>query len=441
MEALVVLALVLLNGLFAMSEVALLTARRSKLNQLAHDGDALAAAALRLAADPTRFLSTIQIGITSVSILNGIIGEAVFSADVAAWLRERFRMEEKTSAIAATALVVIGITYVSIVAGELVPKRLGQHNAVGIARLAAWPMLALAKISAPFVWLLSRSTNAILNPLLRLAAWRRRGEVAGEMTPEEIRTLLLEYSNILPKKHLSILSNLFDVGEVTVQDIMVPRARIESVCLEEGMDTVIRQLVTAHHMRIPVYRNHEGELAGVLHLRKVLAALPTRTLDEETLVEWLDDPYYVPASTSALTQLAYFQENREHIALVVDEYGEVMGLVTVEDIVEEIIGKFTTTLPAAAPPLSWEPDGSATADGSLPVREVNRALGLELPTDGPKTLSGLIVEHLQEIPEADVSIKIGAVPMEIVHAQGRTIKSVRIFRPVVEMESAEASGS
>jgi Mg2+/Co2+ transporter CorB len=179
----------------------------------------------------------------------------------------------------------------------------------------------------------------------------------------------------------------------------------------------------------------------VLHLRKVLAALPTRTLDEKTLVEWLDDPYYIPATTSALTQLAYFQENRESIALVVDEYGEVMGLVALEDILEEIIGKFTTTLPAAARPLSWEPDGSATADGSLAVREVNRALDLDLPTDGPKTLSGLIVEHLQEIPEADVSIKIGPVPMEIVHAQGRTIKSVRIFRPAPEVESAEASGA
>jgi Mg2+/Co2+ transporter CorB len=224
-----------------------------------------------------------------------------------------------------------------------------------------------------------------------------------------------------------------------VQDIMTPRARIESVCLEDGIDVVMRKLVTSYHMRLPVYRNHEGDLAGVLHLRKVLPALPTRTLDEETLLELLDEPYFVPAGTSVLTQMQYFQENREHIALVVDEYGEVMGLVALEDIIEEIIGKFTTTLPAAAP-LSWEDDGSATADGAMAVREVNRALGLDLPTDGPKTLSGLIVEHLQDIPEADVSIKIGEVPMEIVHAQGRTIKTVRIFRPIEQVESTEASG-
>ena len=138
--------------------------------------------------------------------------------------------------------------------------------------------------------------------------------------------------------------------------------------------------------------------------------------------------------------MQYFQENRERVALVVDEYGEVMGLVTLEDIIEEMIGKFTSTLPSAAP-LAWEDGGSATADGAMPVREVNRALGLELPTDGPKTLSGLIVEHLQDLPEADVSIKIGEVPMEIVHAHGRTIKTVRIFRPVERAENAETSDS
>jgi len=439
MEAFILLGLILLNGLFAMSEVALLTVRRSRLEQLTQEGDRMAAAALRLAKDPTRFLSTIQIGITSVGILNGIIGEAIFSASLAQWLQDQLRLDTGTAGFAATALVVIGITYFTIVAGELVPKRLGQHNAEGIARVVAWPMLGLAKISAPFVSLLTVSTNAILNPLLDLFGMRR-GETDTEMSPEEIRTILLEYSNLMPKKHVSILSNLFDLGSVSVQDIMVPRAKIESVCLEDGMETVSRQLATSNHMRLPVYRDHEGNLAGVLHLRKILSALHAGQLDEAALTEVLDDPYYVPASTSALAQMQYFQENRERVALVVDEYGEVMGLVTLEDIIEEVIGKFTTTLPSAAP-LAWEEDGSATADGAMPVREVNRALGLELPTDGPKTLSGLIVEHLQDLPEADVSIKIGEVPMGIVHAQGRTIKTVRIFRPVVQAENAETSNS
>jgi Mg2+/Co2+ transporter CorB len=428
----------LLNGLFAMSEIALLTARKPHLQALAKQGDRLAAAAIRLAEHPTRFLSTIQIGITSIGILNGIIGEAFFAPAVSAWLQAALGLELKTASVMATALLVIGITYLSIIAGELVPKRLGQHYAIGIARLAAYPMLWLARASAPFVHLLSVSTDAVLKPMLRLLRLHG-GDPEGEMSPEEVRMILLEYSNFMPKKHVSILMNLFDVGAVTVQDIMVPRARIESVKLDDDMEAIVRQLVTSYHQRLPVFRSALGEVVGVLYLKKVLAALPTRTLDKPTLESMLDDPYFVPATTPVLAQMQYFQENQERIALVVDEYGELMGLVTLEDLIEEIIGKFTTSLPSAGLALAWDPSGAATAEGTTPVREVNRALGLSLPTDGPKTLNGLIVEHLQDIPEADVSIKIGKVPMEIVHAQGRTIKTVRIFKPVEIVENTDAS--
>ena len=438
MEFLILLGLILVNGLFAMSEVALLTARKPHLQALAKQGDRLAAAAIRLAEHPTRFLSTIQIGITSIGILNGIIGEAFFAPTVSAWLQEALGLEPKTASVLATAVLVIGITYLSIVAGELVPKRLGQHYAIGIARLAAYPMLWLARASAPFVHLLSASTDAVLKPLLTLLRWRGH-DTEGEMSPEEVRMIILEYSNFMPKKHVSILMNLFDVGAVTVQDIMVPRAKIESIKLDDDMDTIVRQLVTSYHQRLPVFRSALGEVVGVLQLKKVLAALPTRTLDKPTLESMLGEPYFVPATTPVLAQMQYFQENKERMGLVVDEYGELMGLVTLEDILEEIIGKFTTSLPSAGPALAWDPSGAATAEGTMPVREVNRALGLSLPTDGPKTLNGLIVEHLQDIPEADVSLKIGNVPMEIVHAQGRTIKTVRIFKPVEIVENTEPS--
>jgi Mg2+/Co2+ transporter CorB len=282
--------------------------------------------------------------------------------------------------------------------------------------------------------------NLFVRPLLLAAGIRpeERTEVQ-KLSPEEIRTLVLESSSFMPKKHVSILLNLFELGNVTVQDIMLPRARIESVTLEDGMETVSRQLATSYHMRMPVFRNHEGEIAGVLHLRRILGALHAGTLDERSLEEVLDEPYYVPASTSLLAQLQYFQERRERIALVVDEYGELMGLVALEDIIEEIIGKFTTSLPSAAPALSWDEDGAATADGATPVREVNRALGLELPTDGPRTLNGLILEQLQDIPEADVAVKIAGVPMEIVHTAGRAVRTVRIFRPAEPEEKLEVS--
>jgi Mg2+/Co2+ transporter CorB len=282
--------------------------------------------------------------------------------------------------------------------------------------------------------------NLFVRPLLFILRIRTEpGSDTPKLSPEEIRTLVLESSSFMPKKHLSILLNLFDVGSITVQDIMLPRARIESIKLDDDMETIVRQIATSYHMRLPVFRDALGEVVGILHLRKVFAALPTRTLDKATLESMLADPYFVPATTPALSQLQYFQENKESLALVVDEYGELMGLVTLEDILEEIIGKFTTSLPAAGPELSWDDDGAATADGTVPVRDVNRALGLNLPTDGPKTLNGLIVEHLQDIPEADVSIKIGNVPMEIVHAQGRTVKTVRIFKPVESAENTETS--
>jgi Mg2+/Co2+ transporter CorB len=438
MEVLLLIPLILLNGAFAMSEVALLTARRPKLATLAKNGDRMAAAALKLCEDPTRFLSTIQIGITSIGLLNGIVGEAVLAGPFAAWLVAQ-GFDPKPSGWAATGIVVVAITYLSIVIGELVPKRLGQHNAETIARLVAYPMRTLAVVSAPFVHLLSGSTNALLRPLLRLLRIRPQEAGPQALSAEEIRTIILESSHFLPKKHVSILLNMFEVRDMTVQDIMLPRTRIESVCLEEGMETVSRQLATAHHMRLPVFRDHEGDLAGVLHLRKILGPLHAGPLDEAALLEVLDEPYFVPATTPVLAQIQYFQETKERLALVVDEYGELLGLVTLEDIVEEIIGKFTTSLPSAAALLAWDAEGAATAEGAMPVREVNRALGLSLPTDGPKTLNGLIVEHLQDLPEGDVSIRVAGVPMEIVHAQGRTVKTVRIFRPTEAVESIGTS--
>lgn len=432
MELAILALLIFINGLFAMSEVALLTARRSRLQSLAEHGDALAAAALRLAEEPTRFLSTIQIGITSIGLLSGIVGEATFAAPLAVWLQTQ-GLEAKTSSLLATGLVVVTITYFAIIFGELVPKRLGQHNSERIARMVAWPMRLLAMISAPFVHLLSNSTDAVLRPLLRLLRIRPDEDGAQPLSAEEVRTIVLESAHVLPNKHRSILLNLFDIGEITVHDVMVPRAKIEAIRLDDEMEAIVRQLTTSYHRELPVFRGSGDEIAGVLNLRKVLGLLFSGALDRKAIEDLLDEPYFVPASTPAIAQLQYFQEKRERIGLVVDEYGELMGLVTLEGIMEEIIGKFTTSLPSASPALSWGADGTAAADGAMPVREVNRALALELPTDGPKTLNGLILEHLQDIPEANVSLKIAGVPVEILSAQGRAVKSVRLFRPREEL--------
>jgi len=414
--------LLVASGFFSIAETSMMAINRYRLRHMAAQGHGGAQRVEELLKRTDKLLGAILIG-------NNLVNAA------AATLASLIAVELFGQGKLAYAVSTLAISFLIIVFAEITPKVIGATYPERIAPVIAYVLKPLQWVVQPGVWFV----NLFVRPLLLLIGIRPGEETeVQKLSPEEIRTLVLESSSFMPKKHFSILMNLFELGDITVQDIMIPRARIEAVTLEDGLEKVSHQLATSHHMRLPVFRNHEGEVAGVLHLRRILGPLHAGMLSEATLQEVLDEPYYVPASTTVLTQLQYFQENRERIALVVDEYGELMGLVTLEDIIEEIIGKFTTTLPAATP-LAWDEDGAATAEGAMPVREVNRALGLSLPTDGPKTLNGLIVEHLQDIPEADVSMKIGNVPMEIVHAQGRTIKTVRIFKPVQIVENTETS--
>ena len=416
--------LLVASGFFSIAETSMMAINRYRLRHMAAQGDGGAQRVEQLLKRTDKLLGAILIG-------NNLVNAA------AATLASLIAVDLFGQGKLAYAVSTLAISFLIIVFAEITPKVIGATYPERIAPAIAYVLRPLQWVVQPGVWFV----NLFVRPLLLLIGIRPGEETeVQKLSPEEIRTLVLESSSFMPKKHFSILMNLFELGDITVQDIMIPRARIESVTLEDGLEKVSHQLATSHHMRLPVFRNHEGEVAGVLHLRRILGPLHAGMLSEATMQEVLDEPYYIPASTTVLTQLQYFQENRERIALVVDEYGELMGLVTLEDIIEEIIGKFTTTLPAAAP-LAWDEEGSATAEGAMPVREVNRALGLALPTDGPKTLNGLIVEHLQDIPAADVSIKIGNVPMEIVHAQGRTVKTVRIFRPVEPVENPEPSGA
>jgi Mg2+/Co2+ transporter CorB len=415
--------LLLLSAFFSIAETAMMAFNRYKLKHLVAHGNRPAMMVDELLKRTDRLLGGILIGNTLV-----IAASSTISSVVAV----RLLGDDKL----AYAVGTLAISFLIIVFAEVTPKVIGATYPERTA-------LLLVYLLKPVMWLLSPAawfTNLFARPLLAMLGIRPgKDNEELKLSPEEIRTLVLESSSFMPKKHLAILLNLFDLGAVTVQDIMVPRAKIESVKLDDDMQTIVHQLVTSYHQRLPVFRSALGEVVGVLHLKKILAALPTGTLDKPGLESMLGEPYFVPATTPVLAQLQYFQENRERMALVVDEYGELMGLVTLEDILEEIIGKFTTSLPTAGAALAWNENGTATAEGTTPVRELNRALGLSLPTDGPKTLNGLILEHLQDIPEADVSIKVGNVPMEIVHAQGRTLKTVRIFKPVPIVENTEAS--
>jgi Mg2+/Co2+ transporter CorB len=417
--------LLVISAFFSIAETSMMAVNRYRLKHMAAQGHSGARRVEELLKRTDRLLGAILIGNNVVNALIatvcGVISYQLFGQGRVGW------------AVTASTLAA---SFLIIVFSEITPKVVGATYPERLAPLLAYVLRPVQWLLTPGIWLV----NLFVQPLLRMLRIRP-GEASDvqKLSPEEIRTLVLESSSFMPKKHLSILTNLFDVGAVTVQDIMVPRARIESIRLEDSIDTIAHQLATSYHQRLPVFRGALGEVVGVLHLRRVLAPLRDGALDHPLIESLVVPPYFVPATTPVLAQLQYFQENRERMALVVDEYGELMGLVTLEDILEEIIGKFTTTLPSAAGTLAWDEHGTAAAEGTTPVRELNRALGLSLPTDGPKTLNGLILEHLQDIPEADVSIKIGNVPMEIVHAQGRTVKTVRIFRPAEPVENTEVS--
>jgi Mg2+/Co2+ transporter CorB len=417
--------LLLISGFFSIAETSMMAINRYRLKHMAAQGHGGAKRVEELLRRTDRLLGAILIGNNLVNALIatvcGVISYQLFGQGRVGW---------------AVTVSTLAASFLIVVFAEITPKVVGATYPERLAPPLAYVLKPVQWLLTPGIWLV----NLFVQPLLRVLGIRPGDSTdVQKLSPEEIRTLVLESSSFMPKKHLSILTNLFDVGAVTVQDIMVPRARIESIKLDDEVETIAHQLATSYHQRLPVFRNALGEVVGVLHLRRVLAPLRDGALDQALLESLVVQPYFVPATTPVLAQLQYFQENRERMALVVDEYGELMGLVTLEDILEEIIGKFTTTLPSAAGTLAWDEHGTAAAEGTTPVRELNRSLGLTLPTDGPKTLNGLILEHLQDIPEADVSIKIGNVPMEIVHAQGRLVKTVRIFRPAEAVENTEVS--
>jgi Mg2+/Co2+ transporter CorB len=405
--------LLVVSAFFSIAETSMMALNRYRLKHLVGQGHGGARRASALLAQTHRLLGVI------------LLGNALINAG-AATLTSVITIRLFGDSEIALGLGTLAVTFLILVFSEITPKVIGAAYPERVALPLAYVLGPLLRLFAPVVWFVNIFV-AVLLKMLRIDT--SKGHEPQQLSTDEIRTLVLESGQFMPKKHRSILVNLFDLGSITVEDIMLPRAKIESITLEEELDDIAHQLATAYHMRLPVFRDREGNLVGVLHLRKVLGLLHSGELTREAIEELADEPYFVPASTALLAQLQYFQENSERIALVVDEYGELMGLVTLEDIIEEIIGKFTTSMPSTVGKVAWDANGSALADGAMAVREINRALKLSLPTDGPKTLNGLILEHLQDIPEADVSIRVAGVAMEILHTQGRAVKSVRLFKP------------
>ena len=408
----VLAVLLVFSGFFSIAETSMMALNRYRLRALVRLGHRGARIATELLGQTDKLLGVIL-------LCNNLLNAA--AAAIVTIISIRLFGDDKLVVGAGTLV----ITFLILVFAEISPKVVGSAYAERIAPAAAFVLKPLLKVLYPIVWFV----NLFVAPLLALCRVKPTGAEPQRLTMEELRQLVLESGQFMPKKHQSILVNLFDLERITVEDVMTPRSRIEAIDIDAAIETIDEQLATAYHTRLPVYRGEPGTVIGILHLRKVLHLTQRNELDRAGIESLLNEPYFVPASTPVFAQLQYFQENHQRIALVVDEYGELQGLVTLEDIIEEIIGEFTTTAPASPSAFRWAEDGSALVEGTAPLRELNRKLGLALPLDGPKTLNGLILEHLQDIPVSGVSVKIADVPMEILQTQDRVIKTVRLFRP------------
>mgnify|MGYP000187144474 CR=1 FL=1 len=408
--------LLIISGFFSIAETSMMSVNRYRLKSLVRLGNRGAKITSELLAHTDRLLGVIL-------LCNNLVNAA--SAVLAGVITVRLFGENEL----ALGIGTLAVTFLILVFSEITPKVVGAANAERIALPIAYVLKPLLKALYPIVWFVNLFVGALLF-ITRLKP--RAGDQPQRLSMEELRSVVLESANFMPKKHQAILMNLFDLERITVEDVMTSRAQIETIDLEAPIDEIVQQLATSYHTRLLVYRGELGNIAGILHLRRVLRLVRSDELDAERLAETLIAPYYIPASTPLFAQLQYFQENHQRFALVVDEYGELLGLVTVEDIIEEMIGEFTSTAPARANRLAWDADGSSLVEGSSAVRELNRKLGLGLPMDGPKTLNGLILEYFEDIPEAGVSLKIAGVPMEIVQTLDRVVKTVRLFRPEPE---------
>ncbi|PQV48790.1 Mg2+/Co2+ transporter CorB [Paraburkholderia sp. BL21I4N1] len=320
------------------------------------------------------------------------------------------------------------VAFLIIVFAEITPKIVGATFPEKIALPASLLIAPMMRVAKPLVWFVNLFANAIL----RVLHINTKGAHDQRLSTEELRTIVLESGSFMPTKHRSILLNLFDLENISVDDVMIPRRRIEALDFDAPFEQILHQLETCYHNKLIVYQGDIDRVLGVLHVRKTLAALHNQELERETLRELLAEPYFVPSGTPVFQQLQFFQESRHRTALVVNEYGELQGLVTPEDIIEELIGEFTTSIPRSANTRGgWNESGECIVAGSMPLRELNRWLQLTLPTDGPKTLNGLILEILEDIPDGDVCVQIGDTKLEVMRSDDQAIRTVKLFKPPV----------
>jgi Mg2+/Co2+ transporter CorB len=408
--------LILCSAFFAMAETALMAANRYRLRHQAKRGSRRAITTLWLLDRTDKLLSLVLIANT--------LFNAAATALVTSIAIQSFGHDDNVITISTGA-----VAFLLIVFAEISPKVIGATFPEKIALPTAVVLKPLMALSKPVIWFVNLFVTLVLK-LFRIKAGAHAHEA--RLSPEELRSIVLEGGNFIPQKHKSILLNLFDLETITVEDIMTPRSQVEALNLELTVEELTRELTTCYHNKLPVYEGEINRIIGILHVRKAMALLHQ---EEEITIEHfralLTTPYFIPQDTRLFTQLQYFQENKERLGIIVDEYGEVQGLVTLDDIIEEMIGEFTTSTPAAAraDSFDWTEQGECLLEGATALRDINKRLGLAFPLDGPKTLNGMLLELLQEIPDAPISIKVDQCIIEVVQVHDQAIKVVKLIRP------------
>jgi Mg2+/Co2+ transporter CorB len=414
--AFVLAVLLVLSGFFAMAETAMMACNRYRLRALGEQGHRGAQQALALLGMTDKLLGVIL-------LFNTFINAGI--ATLAGIITIRLFGEEEWALGVGTVVISVLI----LVFAEITPKVIGARYPDRLAVGSAYVLTPVLAVSNPIVSFVNLFVAGLLR-VFRLTPSTMHG--AQPLAPAELRTLVLESGHAIPRQHRDILLNLFELEQVTIKDVMVPRGDMEFIDIETPIEDLQVQLATSYHSRLPVVAGDPENVIGILHQRRLLGSVLSGPLDKDALRSQLVEPYFIPAATPVYAQLQFFRENRQRQGLVVDEYGELLGLVTLEDLIEELVGKFTTSMPGANVDSVWDADGAALVAGSYSVRELNRRLHIELPVDGARTLSGLIVESLQDIPETEVCLRIAGVAMEIVQTQDRRIKIVKLFRPATE---------
>jgi Mg2+/Co2+ transporter CorB len=404
--------LVLCSAFFSCAETSMMASNRYRLRHAAKHGNRSAQKVETLLRRPDQLLGTILIGNTFANILASSIATLIAARLWGEW---------------GIFISTVALTLVILIFGEVMPKTLAAYRPNAFALILSWPLSLLRLLFYPLVRVVNAVSSLILSPF----SINKPSDAEDHLSSEELRTVVDEASGRIPLRHRRMLLRILDLKEMTVDDIMVPRSEIVGIDLNDDWGEILEQLKHAQHTRIPLYEESIEKLIGVIHVRSVVNFLSDESIEDDEhckqlLREHASEAYFVPHNVPLTTQLLNFQNRKQRSGFVVDEYGDIQGLVTLEDILEEIVGEFTTDMAATTPDVHPQLDGTFLVDGSANIRELNRHMHWDLPTDGPKTVSGLIMEHLETMPVSSICLKINGYPMEVIAMQDQKIKTVRL---------------